>query len=340
MFLYHSNNIKTTFNKVREFDIKQQGLDSDFTNFIIAGRYGSTNIDPDKDVPMIIGNDTNYERHYMHEDFAKLLSETITAGTIDIIFKGEFDGESKETWGYHIEPCNIRNLDIKEEYENFYKEVQKEVEAYRSAMGVESLDIGKKFNVNQSKGGNAMKATTIMAGTTGLEIKAGESKGMIKEGEKGDYEVKKGEIYLRVFEHPGKDGKNQKENYGSTIMKLSPQEAHKVAGALKTVAETREAKQSLYPVSPHKFEKDGKTTETVIAVSKDTFKDKQGNDKEAVVLNIGKGEENSKEKTWLKVNMTKDDAMYLSDFTKALAVEQSYENSKKVEKTQSQGAER
>ena len=197
-----------------------------------------------------------------------------------------------------------------------------------------------EVKINFNEGENTMKTTTIMAGNTGMEIKAGESKGMIKEGEKGDYEVKKGEIYLRLFEHPGKDGKNQKESYGSTVMKLSPQEAHKLAGALKTVAETREAKQSVYPVSPHKFEKDGKTTETVIAVSKDTFKDKQGNDKEAVVLNIGKGEENSKEKTWLKVNMTKDDAMYLSDFTKALAVEQSYENSKRVEKTQSQGAER
>ncbi len=192
------------------------------------------------------------------------------------------------------------------------------------------------------KGGNTMKATTIMAGTTGLEIKAGESKGMIKEGEKGDYEVKKGEIYLRLFEHPGKDGKNQKESYGNSIIKLSPQEAHKIAGALKTAAETHEAKQSLYPVSPHKFTKDGKTTETVIAVSKDTYKDKQGNDKEAFVISIGKGEENSKanEKAWLKVNMSKDDALYISDFTKALAVEQSYENSKKVEKTQSQGAER
>jgi hypothetical protein len=218
--------------------------------------------------------------------------------------------------------------------EDLHDTFQQNTHLYASLLPKENES---KINFN---GGNAMKATTIMAGITGLEVKAGESKGVLKEGEKGDYEVKKGEIYLRVFEHPGKDGKNQKESYGNTVMKLSPQEAHKIAGALKTVAETREAKQSLYPVSPHKFEKDGKTTETVIAVSKDTFKDKQGNDKEAVVLNIGKGEENSKEKTWLKVNMTKDDAMYLSDFTKALAVEQSYENSKKVEKTQSQGAER
>ena len=185
-----------------------------------------------------------------------------------------------------------------------------------------------------------MKTTTIMAGTTGLEVKAGESKGMTKEGEKGDYEVKKGEIYLRLFEHPGKDGKNQKESYGNTVMKLSPQEAHKLAGALETAAKTREAKQSLYPVSPHEFTKDGKTTETSIVVSKDSFQDKQGNDRETCVLSIGKGEKGSKanEKAWLKVNISKEDALYLSDFTKALAVEQSYENSKKVEKTQ--GAER
>ncbi len=152
-----------------------------------------------------------------------------------------------------------------------------------------------------------MKGTTIYSSKSGLEVKA-----VTTHKEKGGYVVKTGKVRIRAFLlEKGKE---------DIKVILNPQECHKVSRAIKNVLRNKPEKSTTIII--HKFKKDGK--ESTSKVSLDYFKTKKGTEGVGIIV--------SRDEEKVNVPTDADTALYLADLFSHLAMEQSWETSKKVEK--------
>ncbi|WP_457601581.1 hypothetical protein [Hydrogenivirga sp.] len=154
-----------------------------------------------------------------------------------------------------------------------------------------------------------MRKVTIYASKTGVEITPATA-----EKKKGDRKVKSGRVRVRAF---------HLENGSDPVyVFLTPQEGHKLGRYLEGITTLKEAKR--LKVIIHKTEKKGSESLSTIEVERWESKDKKKSGYALIV---------QRDKNTINVPMDKDTALYLADFLKALAIEQSWEKSYKMEET-------
>ena len=152
-----------------------------------------------------------------------------------------------------------------------------------------------------------MKKVTIYASKTGVEFSP-----VTASKKKDGREVKMGRVKVRAF-------KMEKDAQPVYVF-LSPQETHKLGRYLEGLVKVSEVKK--FKPTVHKTEKEGKETISTIEVEKWVSKDGKKSGYAIIV---------SRDKSSVNVPVDKDTLLYLADFLKALAIEQSWEQVKKVE---------
>ena len=153
-----------------------------------------------------------------------------------------------------------------------------------------------------------MKKATIYASKTGVEF----TPATVVKGN-GSRELKTGRIKIRAF--------SMEEKGKMVYVFLTPMEAHKLGRYLEGITTLSEAKK-LKPII-HKLEKDGEETVSTVEVERWVSKDGKKSGYAIVV---------SRDKESINIPMDKDTVLYLADFLKALSIEQSWEQVRKIEK--------
>jgi len=151
-----------------------------------------------------------------------------------------------------------------------------------------------------------MKGTTVYSSRSGLEVRA-----VATRKEKGGYSLEIGRVKLRAF--PLEKGS------GSIRMILNTVECYRLSRALKVVL--REKKKNTTVIIHTTNNGNGKETTARVILDYFTVKGKEGI---GVIL--------TRDGDKVNVPMDVDTALYLSDLLLHLAMEQSWETNRKVEK--------
>ena len=155
-----------------------------------------------------------------------------------------------------------------------------------------------------------MKKTTVYASKTGVEF----TPVSVEKGRNGK-KIEMGRVKVRAFK--------MEEDAQPVYVFLTPQEAHKLSRYLSNLTKLSEAKK-LKPII-HKTEKEGKESISTVEVEKWISKDGKKSGYAIIV---------SRDKESVNIPIDRDTLLYLADFLKALAIEQSWETVKKVEETE------
>lgn len=156
-----------------------------------------------------------------------------------------------------------------------------------------------------------MKKVTIYASKTGVEFSP-----VTASKKKDRREVKMGRVKVRAF-------KMEKDAQPVYVF-LNPQETHKLGRYLEGLTKLSETKK-LKPII-HKTEREGKESVATIEVERWVSKDRKKSGYAVIVNRDNKS---------VNVPVDRDTLLYLADFLKALAIEQSWEQTRKqVEETE------